>query len=71
MKIARFPGTGERGPGKSDDSKKQDSACIRSLQVTEKSLTLGNLRVIWWSQWRQGHRLPAERGVILIDGGKR
>ncbi len=26
-------------------------------------------RAIWWRQAALGYRLPAERGVILIDGG--
>ncbi len=39
-------------------------------RITNRSLTLGNLRIIWWSQWRQGYRLPAERGVIVIEGGR-
>jgi hypothetical protein len=38
-------------------------------QITDRSLTEGYLRVIWWSQWREGVRLPAEKGVILLDGG--
>jgi hypothetical protein len=29
------------------------------------------LRHVWWSQRRAGIRLPVERGIILIDGGKR
>ncbi len=41
------------------------------MSVTERSLTLGNLRVIWWSQWRQGNRLPAEKGVIVLEGVRR
>ena len=27
------------------------------------------LRALWWRQARLGHRLPAERGVIVIEGG--
>ena len=27
------------------------------------------LRSIYWRQARLGHRLPAERGVIVIEGG--
>ncbi len=40
-------------------------------RVTDRSLTLGYLRALWWHQHRLGHRLPAELGVILIDGGRR
>ena len=28
------------------------------------------VRELWWRSWRCGHRLPVERGVILIDGGR-
>ena len=27
-----------------------------------------HVRQVWWSQARLGHRLPAERGIIVIDG---
>ena len=26
------------------------------------------IREVWWNLARQGHRLPAQRGVILIAG---
>jgi hypothetical protein len=29
------------------------------------------VRQIWWNQARLGHRMPAELGVILIDGSRR
>jgi quercetin dioxygenase-like cupin family protein len=38
-------------------------------QVTARSL-VEVLRAIWWGQIREGHRMPAEHGVIVIDGGK-
>ena len=28
------------------------------------------VRAIWWAQARLGNRLPAERDVIVIQGGK-
>ena len=28
------------------------------------------LRAMWWRQARHGHRLPAENGVIAIEGGR-
>ena len=28
------------------------------------------VRAIWWAQARLGYRLPAERDVIVIQGGK-
>ena len=30
---------------------------------------LSGVREVYWSLTRQGHRLPAEPGVILINGG--
>ena len=30
---------------------------------------LAALRAMWWRQASAGHRLPAERGVVVIDGG--
>ena len=27
------------------------------------------LRVLWWRQAALGHRLPAETGVIVVEGG--
>ena len=60
--------------GSADDDKKahpSDSTSPHVLQVTDRNLMLGYLRAIWWSQRRQGHCLPAERGVIVIEGGRR
>ena len=31
---------------------------------------MAQLRVLWWRQAALGHRLPAEIGVIVIDGGQ-
>ena len=28
------------------------------------------LRAMWWRQARLGHRLPAEAGIIAIEGGR-
>jgi hypothetical protein len=30
---------------------------------------LAELRVVWWRQAALGNRLPAEHGVIVIEGG--
>ena len=32
---------------------------------------LPELRALWWRQAALGHRLPAEIGVIVIEGGER
>lgn len=62
-------------PRRGGDSKQRFEEPVRHTapaarnQVTNRSLTLGHLRAVWWSQWREGHRLPAELGVIVILGG--
>ncbi len=33
------------------------------------TLPLDDLRQLWWRHAALGNRLPAERGIILIDGG--
>jgi len=33
-------------------------------------LIQAQVRAVWWRQLRHGNRLPAEPGVILIEGGK-
>ena len=30
---------------------------------------ISELRALWWRQARLGHRLPAELGVIVLEGG--
>jgi hypothetical protein len=30
-----------------------------------------DVRRVWWNQARLGYRLPAEPGMILIEGGRR
>ena len=30
---------------------------------------LASLRAMWWRQAGAGHRLPAEPGVIIVEGG--
>ncbi len=37
--------------------------------ASSSTLPLDDLRQLWWRQTALGHRLPAEPGVILIDGG--
>jgi hypothetical protein len=32
---------------------------------------LPDVRRVWWNQARLGYRLPPERDVILLTGGKR
>ncbi len=32
---------------------------------------LPNVRRLWWRFARQGHRLPAEKHIIVLDGGRR
>jgi hypothetical protein len=34
-----------------------------------KSSLHTSVRQVWWNQRRHGARLPAQRGVIVLDGG--
>ena len=43
-----------------------DSFHPRPMRKSERSLVVA----CWWAMRREGVKLPAERGVILIDGGK-
>ncbi len=36
--------------------------------VTQRDLALGNARVVWWGQIREGLRMPVELCEILIEG---
>ena len=68
MRNAR-PGR-RSGSGRGDSKlKQQDKPISHSLQVTDRSL-LEALRIIWWGQAALGNRMPAEKGVILIEGGR-
>ena len=66
MRKARSPGARASGRGKSK-SKQESKPYSYSLQPTDRSL-LEVLRTIWWGQAALGNRMPAERGVILIEG---
>ncbi len=67
MRNAR-PGR-RSGSGRGDSKlKQQDKPISHSLQVTNHSLVKA-LRTIWWGQAALGNRMPAEPGVILIEGG--
>ena len=75
MKHQR-PGDGTPGRG-GDHGFSSNSATVslhRSAPepqaLTNRNLLLGQLRAVWWFQWRAGVRLPAEPGVILIEGGR-
>ncbi len=43
-----------------------DSFVERPMRPGERSLVVS----CWWRMRREGVRLPAERGVIVIDGGR-
>ncbi len=62
---------GEGGGGK-DKNKGSSLTKLDYHTVPFPSLSTSAIldaRAIWWRQKAQGHRLPAELGVILIDGG--
>ncbi len=66
-------GTPAGGGGGGKDKNKGSSLTIVDYHIVPfPSLSTSSIldaRAIWWRQKAQGHRLPAERGVILIDGG--
>lgn len=46
-----------------------DRAQLRHRPVLPDEIP--ELRRLWWRQAAQGHRLPAEVGVIVVEGGAR
>ncbi len=42
-----------------------DGFIPRPMRPSERSLVVA----CWWAMRREGVRLPAEKGVIVIDGG--
>ncbi len=36
---------------------------------TPTEAEIRELRAIWWRQRRLGHTLPAEAGLVVLDGG--
>ena len=60
-----------------DDLHHEISAAEREIEISQVRLLrramrpneIPDVRRVYWAQAAQGTRLPAERGVILIDGG--
>ncbi len=52
----------------SDHSLSLDRAQLRPRPIGPGELA--SLRALWWRQASTGHRLPAEFGVILLEGGR-
>jgi hypothetical protein len=49
---------------------KEDTANISTaFSSTLPYLTQTDLRCLWWLLARQGVRLPAQRGIIVMQGG--
>ncbi len=70
------PGGNGRGPleiiaaGSGDGS--DHSLEISISQLRHRPIRpgeLASLRAMWWCQAALGHRLPAEIGVIVVEGG--
>lgn len=59
-------GGGRNGGGGGRLTVDHPTAPSSPLSIAE----LSGVREVYWSLARQGHRLPAQRNVILIDGGK-
>ncbi len=62
---------GEGGGGK--DNNKGSSLTILDYHIVPfpslSTSAILDARAIWWRQAALGHRLPAQPGIILIDGG--
>ncbi len=57
--------TAQRDPGR--------TAFIEFAQLVPRPVRddeISELRALWWCQAALGHRLPDERGVIVIEGGR-
>ena len=70
------PGANGCGPqknfaiGNSDNSNPKLEIALSQLQHRPIGPgELAALRALWWRQASAGHRLPAEIGVIAIEGG--
>ena len=44
-----------------------DQLVPRSFRPDE----MRDIREVWWTQIRLGHRMPPERDIILLTGGRR
>ena len=53
-----------------DAGEAPDAGDVAALHASEPIDDIEGVRCVWWSLARQGHRLPAQRGVILIRGGR-
>ena len=53
---------------RSEDSLEIDRAQLLPRDVHPDELP--ELRALWWRQAALGHHLPAELGVILLEGGR-
>ncbi len=56
-------------PAQSDPSHTVDIDVLHLVPRPVRPDELRELRAMWWRQAALGHRLPAELGVIVIEGG--
>ena len=63
------PGAGRRADEGADQKNSRHSDSTSPL-ASQPDLSR-DLRELWWHCLRRGHRLPAEPGIILIDGDRR
>lgn len=63
---------GSGGAPVSGDKRNLDSRVIATDDTSSirswSNISIVELRRVWWRQAVLDHRLPAERGIILIDG---
>ena len=62
-----------RRPAVYVDQAREDAASVGYIDPTWTLLSdaiARSLRTIWWQQRRHGNTLPAQRGIIVIEGGR-
>ncbi len=70
MKMAAHEGAaGDRFGNRFSHDSHTTSGQSPQTFVRLDELVFAQVRAIWWRQIRLGNRLPAQRGLILIDGG--
>ena len=70
MRKPPFGGTASSVTGKIRQPLPTMEASSRPPAPPLADLPLAALRCVWWSHRRHGHTLPAEPGIIVLDGGR-
>ncbi len=62
--------SGKTGPAEVAAEPLRFQASFSSNLLAPEDVDELDLCHLWWRQLRLGHRLPAEPGIILIEGGQ-